>query len=363
VDLSHQSITGRQFDVNRRGYEPEAVDAHLAEIAAAVTARNNRLAELEATVDTLQAKVQDADESEEALRLTLKAAAHAKEELLANAREQAKTMEDEAAAKAASMVAEAEAQASQLTTRSEARAKAVEEGAKAQAGEVAKAALAESEALVNRIEDLRVKLKVAEDALGALHVETSPQVETTRHALDAAIAQARETAANPQLLAAAAPDPEVVAPDAEIGHDDLFEEPMEQPDPQEQPPAEVDAAPEAEIPAAEASPPSFDQVPAEVAVPVPVAQESTQPVAADDARFDHQDQPVVDAEEVHHTDAGHAEVAAPPVPEVPVEPETPADGPHLEVVEAEEPLAERGESAADISDKVDRLLEELREVT
>ena len=49
---------------------------------------------------SLQAKVQDADESEEALRLTLKAAAHAKEELLANATEQAKIMEDEAAARA-----------------------------------------------------------------------------------------------------------------------------------------------------------------------------------------------------------------------------------------------------------------------
>ena len=63
MDLSQQSITGRQFDMNRRGYDPEAVDSHLTEIATAVADRERRIAELEATVTALEAKVQDADES------------------------------------------------------------------------------------------------------------------------------------------------------------------------------------------------------------------------------------------------------------------------------------------------------------
>ena len=46
MDLSHQSITGRQFELNRRGYDPDIVDAHLAEIAAAVADREREVAAL-----------------------------------------------------------------------------------------------------------------------------------------------------------------------------------------------------------------------------------------------------------------------------------------------------------------------------
>jgi DivIVA domain-containing protein len=303
VDLSPRSITGREFELNRRGYDPDAVDSHLKEIADAVAAQTNRMSEMETVVASLQAKVQDANESEEALRLTLKAAAHAKEELLAGAREQVKTMEGEAASKAATVVGDAEAKAKELTDGAVAQAAAITQGASVQARDVAKAALAETELLVARIEALRHQLTSAEDALSTLSSEASPNVDAARQALDHALAQARETVENPALLeSAAAPTPEpaaVPAPEEPVALPLVAEAPAE------------GGAPEVLMPEAEATEPPA----APPAAAVPVAPE----------------QP---------------EESAEPVEEIP----------HLEVVAT-------AESTAEISDKVDRLLEELREVT
>ncbi len=224
MDLSQQSITGHQFDLNRRGYDPDSVDAHLREIAAAVSARDAEFAaktaemeELRRNSAELQSKVQDASESEEALRLTLKAAAHAKEELLANAREQAAVMEQEASERAQQMVAEAEALARSLTEEAEARANAMTEGAMARAREVARAALSESELLVVRIEQLRTQVDDAEESLRALSTEASPRLVEARQELDKALEAARASAENPELLAAAIPES---LPPAELASED-----------------------------------------------------------------------------------------------------------------------------------------------
>ncbi|MDJ0925920.1 MAG: DivIVA domain-containing protein, partial [Acidimicrobiia bacterium] len=343
MDLSHQSITGRHFELNRRGYDPDAVNAHLSEIASAVAEREGRIAELEATIESLQAKVQDANESEEALRLTLKAAAHAKEELLAGAREQAKTMEDEAGAKAEATVAEATARAEELTGAAEARAAAIDEAAKSRAGDVARAALAESEALVVRIEGLRESLETAENALAALQTQASPEIQTVREALDGALEKARETVADPAVLeqlaadhvaAAAAPEPQPAAEVEETPVPDTHE-----PDTPTEAAAGDEGRPEvaheaateevADVPAQAVEEPAEPAAEHAEAEPVPVEQPAAE---------EQQEAPQADAPE-----------------------QGPDEGPHLEVVEATE--GEEHESTADISDKVDRLLEELREVT
>ncbi len=324
MDLSKQSITGPEFDLNRRGYDPDAVDGHLREIAAAVADRESQIAERETLIASLEAKVQDADESEEALRLTLKAAAHAKAELLAGAREQVKTMESEAAAKAATVVNDAEAKASELTSGAEARAAAIEEGASAQARDVAKAALAESELLVGRIESLRQQLSVAEGALSKLSVEAAPNIASSREALDNALAQARETVENPELLrpAPAAPPAPAVAPE----------------------PVEAMAAVEPEV--APASVPEAPESVAAVPTEEAVAAEAPEQAPVDESH-----------------DSGQADYAAEAQGPGPQDESVDSAGtdeqrhePHLEVVAATE-------STAEISDKVDRLLEELREVT
>ena len=319
MDLSQQSITDHQFDLNRRGYDPDAVDAHLGEIAAAVTARENEIAALKRTVSELQAKVRDADESEEALRLTLKAAAHAKEELLSGARERAAEIERDATEQAEHLVADAEENAATITEQAQVRAEAMTSGATAQAREVARAALSESELLVVRIEQLRAQVGAAEESLRDLSADTTPQLEEARGALDKALESARASAENPELLAAAAP-------------------PLQPPQAVSYPSEPVVYAP-VHTPEAEAAPPM------EIGQP---------PAASEEA--DHRDdgfsvagdeQSAEDAER----DAAERDAAV-------------RDAAEDAVESSEEMPPQRvAESSADISDKVDRLLEELREVT
>ncbi len=313
MDLSQKSITGREFELNRRGYDPDAVDSHLNEIAAAVAARESRLAELEALVPSLQAKVQDADESEEALRLTLKAAAHAKQELLAGARDQVKTMEAEAAAKAATVVSAGETEAKELTSGAEAQAAAIKEAASAQAQEVAKAALAESEMLVGRIEGLRIRLAAAESALHTLTAESGANLVTAREALDAALKQARDTVEKPVPLALEAIGDASVAVNAEH-----ISEPAHQDRP---------APTSGEDSVVETQKPATDEDDSASGAP---EMEAPQPEPAEAAVVDSE---VSESMEMAQEAAPHLEVVAP------------------------------AESTSDISDKVDRLLEELREVT
>ena len=309
MDLSHQSITGREFELNRRGYDPDTVDSHLSEIATAVGSRESRIAELEAMVTSLQAKVQDADESEEALRLTLKAAAHAKQELLAGAREQAESMEAEAAAKAEIVVIEAEAKAKDLLDGAETQAAALRQGASAQAQEVARAALAESELLVARIEALREQLVAAESALHRLSLEAAPNLGTARDTLDAALEQAHSIVESPAFLETAAAD---VAPETPLDQAELPAEPFERKSMEE---SDIDESTEpVETQAPDESHPAAA---AQVESPQPHPTQSDSPVTSDEP----------------HDAAPHLEVVVP------------------------------AESTADISNKVDRLLEELREVT
>ncbi len=344
MDLSHQSITGQQFELNRRGYDPDSVDAHLAQIAAAVAEREAQMAELQRTVTSLEAKVQDADESEEALRLTLKAAAHAKEELLAGAREQAEQTQREADEKAARLVSEAEERAQAITAEVEAKAEAMSAGATAQARNVAKAALAESELLVARIEELRSQVAIAEDALRELHGDANPRLASAREALDSALQHAKETAETPELLAAIEPDP--VEPEsfdsAEIIEPAAVEEPGDET-------VETDAQPAV---GAEQLPPAMPPAP-----PVPPAPPMPEAHVAD----------VVQAAQEAPVMSPTNDMPATAEPVV-AEESTVDEAPHLEVVESgelqpEADPAQPEESTADISDKVDRLLEELREVT
>jgi DivIVA domain-containing protein len=374
VDLTHQSITNQQFELNRRGYDPDAVDAHLGQIAAAVAERERHIAELERTVasmqetlNELQAKVQDANESEEALRLTLKAAAHAKEELLAGARNQAETMQREAEERAADLVRQAEANAHEAEARAHARAEAITSGASARAQDVARAALAESELLVARIEGLRRQLAVAEEAVHALSTEAEPRLAGARAALDDALNEARATADNPELLAAAAPvvreavpepRPEPISLDDDPGPPAA--EPIAAADPTES--RAAGDVPKAEFPDASIESERASEAP-QLEVVQPVAEVANH-------RFDNepfgQASPSADSVESDHQD--HAAWSDEPSADEPSGDEPPPAEPALSseqdhAASSDEAAAAPAESTTDISDKVDRLLEELREVT
>ena len=90
----------------------------------------------------------------------------------------------------------------------------------------------------------------------------------------------------------------------------------------------------------------------------PVSRPYAEPTAAVDAP-----QPS-HAQEASRPDQASPADEAPPPAEAPAAAaaQPPEAGPHLEVVGTDQG-AEQQESAADISNKVDRLLEELREVT
>ena len=324
MDLTHQSITSHNFDLNRRGYDPDAVDTHLSQIATAVAARESRIAELETTVASLEAKVQDANESEEALRLTLKAAAHAKEELLAGARQQAKAMEDEAAAKAEAVLAEASHQASRLTQAAQESAAAIQQGAREQARNVARAALAESEVLVRRIEELRDRLEAAETALGNLSVGVEPQLNEARNTLNEALEKAREGVENPEILEEMAAQAPAFPPDTSTAEtattDDGFRGEPAQPEFVATAGEGAPSSPEQPVvqPAAMETPQYQDQQPAPQAAEPPPA-----PITA----------PGMEDDETRETVAAEGAATA----------EQPAhEEPHLEVVEP-------AESSADIS--------------
>ncbi len=324
MDLSHQSITGHQFDLNRRGYDPDAVDEHLREVAAAVAERDaevadkdRSIAELRQQIAELEAKVQDADESEEALRLTLKAAAHAKEELLAGARDQAAVLEREAAEKAERVLAEAEASAQKVTDEANARATAMTEGSRERAREVAQAALSESELLVVRIEQLRSQVEAAEGALRDLQSEASPRLVEARQGLDRALEAARASAQNPELLAAAA---------SHVAQQDEVDEPA---------PADQPSFPEQGLPGEDAR---FQQ---EAADQTPSSEDQTVEDNPDEQSAMPGNQPMGEAESA--TAAATADVG--------------------DSSQGEQGEQAHAETSADISDKVDRLLEELREVT
>lgn len=298
MDLDATSITSKQFDLNRRGYDPDAVDAHLAEIARAVAEREELLRNLEQKVASLGARVQDAHESEEALRLTLKAAAHAKEELLATARQDAEAMEAEAVRKTEELVKAAEAQTDAMLA-----------AARDQAQDLIRTAIAETDTLVNHIEELRSQVDTSRRVLAGVAESVLPELQDSHQALDEALTKARASAADADVLVASLAD------------------------------AEADTIP---------APETADEEPEELA-PVDAAGDESEPAAAEEP--DH---------EIESSAESVDEQGEPQAPDDAAEPESADDGEnaerHLEVVES-------AESSSEISSKVDRLLEELREVT
>lgn len=298
MDLDAQSITSKQFELNRRGYDPDAVDAHLAEVARAVADRERLVADLEQKVASLDARVQDAHESEEALRLTLKAAAHAKEELLATARHDAEEMEAEAVRKTEDLMNAAKAQTEAMLA-----------AAREQAQDLIRSAIAETESLVGRIEELRGEVGTARRVLAGVAEAALPELQSSHQALDEALAKAKESAADATVLIDTVRN---VGTTGEVSEPAVADEEVGESD-------SAQLSEEASVPEVEDEPVSEEEVAAEPAVEPPAAES--------DAETDGEP-----------TDGGGTVER------------------HLEVVETPE-------SSSEISNKVDRLLEELREVT
>jgi hypothetical protein len=167
--------------------------------------------------------------------------------------------------------------------------------------------------------------------------------------LERALSEARETVENPELLAAAADATQVPVEDPsaeqhqpiaedfpEVGFDHLAEA-AAQPHDSDAPEENRDQTQELAID--------------EMAPATPAHEAVEEPSHADQADAPAEESP-----------SGHEQELVPPQPEAVAAETSEQAAPHLEVVESAENL-DTEESAAEISDKVDRLLEELREVT
>ena len=195
------------------------------------------------------------------------------------------------------------------------------------------------------------------ERLAAIQAETSPQIQGAREALDGALAKAKEIAEDPTVLERAAEE-QVAA--AGAGAPSSAAEP-------DQAASEVQAKPETHVAGVDEVARADDQPVEETPLAAPAPDGSSVEAAADEAvaaPMEPQPEAAAHSEAPPQADEVPSHAEEPPQPEAPsAEPPPVAEpAPHLEVVETVEG-GETQESASDISDKVDRLLEELREVT
>jgi DivIVA domain-containing protein len=153
----------------RRGYDPAAVDAHLQHIARGVAELQSRA---------------EGESGDESLELVLKATRRSVEEALAEARERANRILDDAAVRAASTVAAAEAEATELRSAAESTARQLTQEAETKLSvaeaEAAEAARTAGEQARERHAEISRLLGVREVELAGLDEEIARRQESLR---------------------------------------------------------------------------------------------------------------------------------------------------------------------------------------
>lgn len=153
----------------RRGYDPAAVDAHLQNIARGVAQLQSRA---------------EGESGEESLELVLKATRRSVEEALAEARERANRILDDAAVRAASTVAAAEAEATEIRSAADSTARQLTQEAETKLSvaeaEAAEAARTAGEQARERHAEISRLLGVREVELAGLDEEIARRQESLR---------------------------------------------------------------------------------------------------------------------------------------------------------------------------------------
>ncbi|MEN8113916.1 MAG: DivIVA domain-containing protein [Actinomycetota bacterium] len=111
-----------RFPIVKRGYEPEAVERHLEEIAAQT---DETLDEAAQQIVSLQGEIEELQRNEEAVQLTILAATETKEKMLTVAQQQADTLRDEGRKAGDAIITEARMQAFQVVTEARTEAEGV----------------------------------------------------------------------------------------------------------------------------------------------------------------------------------------------------------------------------------------------
>lgn len=124
MELDRTNIEKRDFPAARRGYDPEAVDRHLREIAAAVEAQKSAQPQQHSLAGTAAARVEAIVAAAEASAAEIEARARAEAE---EARQRARTLSEEAQAKAHQDAADQVRRAEEVVDRLFARAQELQQ--------------------------------------------------------------------------------------------------------------------------------------------------------------------------------------------------------------------------------------------
>ncbi len=163
--LDRQSIEKKDFPIGRRGYDPEAVDAHLSAIAA--------------EVGELEGKVSRGGDS-----------------VASTAGDRVRAIVEAAEATATQIRQEAEQRADELRTQASSESKAARERASADAGEYVANVAESMSALVDRIDEMGRELGALVDSLRS----GAGRIVSDLEQLERDLGAARQAAASPQTV-------------------------------------------------------------------------------------------------------------------------------------------------------------------
>lgn len=202
MDVSASDVEQVRFPTARKGYDPGVVDQFLDRVAATLRHMDERLRELAARNQSLEAQLNEQREAEAIMRRTLQVAQRTADETVA-----------EAQARAREMVSEAQSRAAELERRAQERAREIE----AQLQKQIRLAEAEVEALRQHFHQFRESAtRLVNEFLGVLQRAESLSEQQPPRATDAdrplELEEQRDAGVAPSSIQAPSPARETAVP-------------------------------------------------------------------------------------------------------------------------------------------------------
>ncbi len=96
MEITPQDVQQKQFDLVKRGFDPQQVGMFLDQVAAALAKRDRVIQDARTEIEALSQATSDAEHNQEAFRLTMTVATQTMEEMLRKAEERVARIEEEA---------------------------------------------------------------------------------------------------------------------------------------------------------------------------------------------------------------------------------------------------------------------------
>ncbi len=116
MEITPQDVQQKQFDLVKRGFDPQQVGMFLDQVAATLAKRDHSIHDARAEIEALSQGTSDAEQNQEAFRLTMTVATQTMEEMLRKAEERAARIEEEARTSAEFVVERAKLDAEDQVT-------------------------------------------------------------------------------------------------------------------------------------------------------------------------------------------------------------------------------------------------------